>query len=216
METLRPETTTIELDVGPRTLAIAQLGGLSERAAASVRAHAEGPYWGYLWPSARALARVVGAQDLSGRRVLDLGSGVGALACAASVAGATVVAGDLSPEAVRLTSTNAEANALTVDARVLDWNQAPDDLGPFALVLAADVFYADGMLAGVLRFLKAHVAPDGAAWIADPMRVAPSGVAGAARFHGFEVASDVLVDGQMLTGGVTRHVLTRRRRAPRP
>ena len=45
------------------------------------------PYWAELWPSALALARVVGARALRGARTLELGCGLGLPSLAAAVAG---------------------------------------------------------------------------------------------------------------------------------
>jgi predicted nicotinamide N-methyase len=47
------------------------------------------PYWAELWPSCLALAREVAALDLSGRRVLEVGCGLGLPAIAAALAGGT-------------------------------------------------------------------------------------------------------------------------------
>ena len=45
------------------------------------------PYWAELWPSALALARVLARRPLTGRRVLELGCGLGLPAIAAALAG---------------------------------------------------------------------------------------------------------------------------------
>jgi len=52
------------------------------------------PYWAELWPSAMALARVVARRPLTGRRVIELGCGLGLPALAAAAAGGRVLATD--------------------------------------------------------------------------------------------------------------------------
>ena len=52
------------------------------------------PYWAELWPSALALARVVARRPLTGRRVIELGCGLGLPALAAALAGGRVLATD--------------------------------------------------------------------------------------------------------------------------
>src|SRR3954451_24843078 len=60
------------------------------------------PYWAELWPSALGLAEAVGAADVAGRRVLELGCGLGVPSLVAALAGAEFLATDWSPEAVRV------------------------------------------------------------------------------------------------------------------
>lgn len=202
------ETIPVELDIGTRVLEIHQLDRLDERTRRSVVRHTDAPYWGYLWPSARALARFIGERtDLAGKRVLDLGCGLGPLGVAAAARGAEVVVADIQPNAVDLAVANARRNQLVVEGRLFDFASPPEDLGRFDFVVAADILYEDGMLAGVLRFLRRHLGKHGAAWIADPMRVTPAGVQGAARLHGLEAASTVLCEGHTMTGGVMLHEL---------
>src|SRR5215218_11367546 len=62
------------------------------------------PYWAELWPSAVALARVVARRPLTGRRVLELGCGLGLPAIAAALGGGRVLATDWSPDAVVITA----------------------------------------------------------------------------------------------------------------
>ena len=73
------------------------------------------PYWAELWPSALALARVVGVRALHGARTLELGCGLGLPSLAAAVAGGRVLATDWAPDAIAMTERNAARNGL--DAR---------------------------------------------------------------------------------------------------
>jgi predicted nicotinamide N-methyase len=129
------------------------------------------PYWAVLWRSGVALAREVCGLELLGRRVVELGCGLGAPSLAAARAGADVLAADAAPEALELVARSAQANGLTVETRQLDWT-APEALvalAPFDLVLAADVLYERGAAAALLELLP-RLAPE--ALMADPGRPA--------------------------------------------
>jgi predicted nicotinamide N-methyase len=137
------------------------------------------PYWAFLWASAHALARaILEGPDLSGRRIIEIGAGLGLSGLAAAMRGAHVVSTDIRPEAVRLVAENAARNGLTVDARVVDFFAPPADLGLYDGVLAADVIYNDGMLAGVMRFMRAHLAPGGLGCLTGPVPHHAGGRAG--------------------------------------
>ena len=78
-----------------------------------------------------ALQRV----DMAGARVLDVGTGSGVLAIAASVFGATYVLGiDDDPDAVQAARENVALNAANVEIRVADLRTLPDER--FDVVLA--------------------------------------------------------------------------------
>jgi predicted nicotinamide N-methyase len=103
------------------------------------------PYWAELWPSGVALAAVVGARDLDGVRVLELGAGLGLPSLAAALRGADVLATDWADDAVALLRANAERNHVRVRVERSRWDE-PDLLlaeAPFELVLAADVLYEE-------------------------------------------------------------------------
>jgi predicted nicotinamide N-methyase len=101
------------------------------------------PYWAELWPSGLALARHVAGLELGGRRVLELGSGLGLPALAAALRGAEVLATDWAEEAVRLLLRNAERNGVFLRAVRVRWSE-PEPLlraAPWDLVLGADLLY---------------------------------------------------------------------------
>jgi predicted nicotinamide N-methyase len=132
------------------------------------------PYWAELWPSARVLARRVGALALRGARVLELGCGLGLPSLAAALAGGRVLATDWSPDAVAFAARNARANGLAIDTAVAAWRE-PDALvarGPWDLVLGSDVLYELRNGEQFEALLPRLLAPRGRAWIADPRRPA--------------------------------------------
>jgi predicted nicotinamide N-methyase len=131
------------------------------------------PYWAILWPAGRALADTVAAEpDLAGKRVLELGCGIGLPSVIAAHRGATVTATDASPDAVVFAAHNLALNDLEGDVAQLDWTQ-PDTLAagaPWDLVLASDVLYLKANVEALLRALPMLIGARGQALVADPHR----------------------------------------------
>jgi predicted nicotinamide N-methyase len=101
------------------------------------------PYWAELWPSGVALARVVAGLDLTGKRVVELGAGLGLPSLAAALAGADVLATDWAEDAVELLRENAARNALRLRVERVRWDEPEPLLGeaPWDVVLGADLLY---------------------------------------------------------------------------
>jgi predicted nicotinamide N-methyase len=126
------------------------------------------PYWAVLWRSGVALARELEGEELGGLRVVELGCGLAVPSIAAARAGASVLATDACPEALGLAKRNAQANGVRIETTTFHW-AAPGRLGPFDLVLAADVLYERTAVAPLLSLLP-RLAPK--ALLADPGRPA--------------------------------------------
>jgi predicted nicotinamide N-methyase len=137
------------------------------------------PYWADLWPSARALARVLATRRLGGMRVLELGCGLALPSLVAARGGARACATDWAPEAVAAALDNARRNGLALEGIVVDW-RAPEALvarAPWDLVLAADVLYEERN-AGPLLDLLPRLGSD--VLLADPGRAHAAGFLAAA------------------------------------
>lgn len=146
------------------------------------------PYWAEVWPSSRVLAERVAGRPGHGRRLLELGCGVGLVALAAATAGFEVLATDYYAEAVDFTASNARLNRLdSIAARLVDWRSFPTDLGRFDLVVASDVLYERPNSSLVASVLAATLAKDGLAIITDPGRKPAAQFPGACAEHGLEV-----------------------------
>jgi predicted nicotinamide N-methyase len=129
------------------------------------------PYWAELWPSGLALARHVARLAVSGRRVVELGAGLGLPSLAAALAGARVLATDWAPDAVALLERNAAANGIQLEVERAAWTSS-DELvarAPFDLALAADVLYERRNVEPLLALLP-RLAPE--VLVADPRRPA--------------------------------------------
>ena len=142
------------------------------------------PYWARMWPSGLALADAVAAgPDLTGRRVIELGCGLGVPSIVAARRGAEVLATDGSPDAVAFTAHNLAINDVVGDVALVDWRDpaALLERGPWKLVLAADLLYLRHNVETLLRLLPRLLADDGAVLLADPSRAGGRDFLAAAR-----------------------------------
>jgi len=113
------------------------------------------PYWAYHWAGGTVLARYIldRPDTVTGRRVIDLGTGSGIVGIAAAKCGAShVSAVDVDPIAVVAATLNAQAN----DARmhVLCTDILDDPVPDADIVLVSDLFYADDLARRVLPFVQ--------------------------------------------------------------
>lgn len=130
------------------------------------------PYWAQLWPSAIVLARATAGLRPAGRRMLELGCGLGLPSIVAALEGASVLATDWSPDAVAFAAANASRNGAAVRTAVCSWTD-PEVLvagAPWDLVLAADVLYEARNVDQLLELLPRLVDGSGEVLLADPGR----------------------------------------------
>lgn len=131
------------------------------------------PYWADLWPASVAIARqLMRGRELEGRRVLDLGCGLGLAGVAAGRRGAEVLFADREPDALRFALFNARQNGVRqATTQQLDWQQQTVS-GTFDLMCMADVAYDEKHHEPLLRHLERCLRPGGEALWADPYREA--------------------------------------------
>lgn len=128
------------------------------------------PYWADLWPSAKCLARWILDGNVPERDAIELGSGVALVSLALRAVGASVLATDYEPDALRFAEFNADSNGLgPLTTMVLDWRTPPAGLRA-PLVIAADVLYERRNADAIAGLLPRIVAAGGRALIADPGR----------------------------------------------
>ncbi|MBS0208060.1 MAG: methyltransferase domain-containing protein [Planctomycetes bacterium] len=152
------------------------------------------PYWAELWPSARMLAERLARLDGRGRRMLELGCGVGLCALAAAQAGFQVLATDYYPEALEFVQVNAWRNGLSgLATRMVDWRELPDDLGTFDVIIGADVLYERPYAELIAAAIDKYLAPGGTALVTDPGRRFASAFPDACRARPLQVIEQDII-----------------------
>jgi len=113
------------------------------------------PYWAELWASGVALAEVVPSLGVEGKRVVELGAGLGLPSLAAALCGADVLATDWAEDAVALLKANAKRNSIRLTVKRVRWDE-PEPLlrrAPWDVVLGSDLLYEQRNVTQLLELL---------------------------------------------------------------
>lgn len=146
------------------------------------------PYWAEVWPSSRVLANHIAKLVGNGRRLLELGCGVGFVSLVAARAGFEVLATDYYAEALEFVRTNARRNSLPEpDVRLIDWRKFPGDLGRFDVVVGSDILYERPYTQLIVEAFKRTLSPDGTGFLTDPNRLAANGFPAECQAQGLNI-----------------------------
>jgi predicted nicotinamide N-methyase len=129
------------------------------------------PFWAFAWAGGQALARYVldYSYTIKSLKILDLATGSGLVAIAASRAGAAnTIATDIDEFATTATQMNADLNGVTLDIRFEDLLHYQP---PFAdVILVGDLFYEKSLAARCLEWLRQAKGQGTRILIGDPGR----------------------------------------------
>jgi predicted nicotinamide N-methyase len=129
------------------------------------------PYWADVWPSSIALAERLAGDVGEGRRLLELGCGIGLVSIVAASRGFNVTATDYYADALEFTCLNAAQNGERPPVtRLVDWRDFPGDLGRFDVVVASDVLYERPYADLVAAAFAATLKREGICILTDPQR----------------------------------------------
>lgn len=127
--------------------------------------------FGQLWPAGRVLATAVKKLDLKGRRILELGCGLGLPSLILQWRGADITASDHHPLSEAFLDYNVGLNQLPEIPYVdLPWGAIPKELGRFELIVASDVLYERNHAALLADAIQALATPRAKVLIACPGR----------------------------------------------
>lgn len=142
--------------------------GDSERAGIS---SAQWSLFGQAWPAGLALAEAMSGWPVEGKRILEVGCGLGLSSLVLQRRGADITASDHHPLAGQFLEFNAALNGLSAIAyRELQWAATDQELGHFDLIVGSDVLYERGHVALLSRFVERHARAACEVVIADPGR----------------------------------------------
>lgn len=129
------------------------------------------PLFGLVWPSAQKLADLMQTWELRGKRVLEVGCGLGLASLVIHRREGNITASDYHP----LTEIFLKANLLLNKLPPLpyetgNWGRVNKGLGMFDLLIASDVLYERSHPAQLSGFIQAHAAEGAEVLIVDPNR----------------------------------------------
>jgi predicted nicotinamide N-methyase len=134
------------------------------------------PIWASVWPSGVALASVIwrDRERFAGKKVLEIGPGLGITATLLGLAGAEVTLVDISQSCLNVAAYNMRQNGAGYPAHAIvsDIRHPTPDLpghlerGAYDMIVGADILYEDDVVEPLLRTISAvdH------AWIAAVIR----------------------------------------------
>ena len=129
------------------------------------------PLFGVVWESGQALALEMLSYPINGRRVLEVGCGLGLASIILSLRDVDVTATDHHPEAEEFLRRNVELNGGPAIPFVrAGWDDERCDLAAFDLIIGGDVLYERGHVDSLSAFIDRHAEPTCEVLIADPGR----------------------------------------------
>ncbi|HKJ65582.1 MAG TPA: methyltransferase domain-containing protein [Desulfopila sp.] len=128
--------------------------------------------FGVIWPSSLVLAWFLHGYPLKGKRILEVGCGIGLVTLLLNHLQADVTATDYHPEAGEFLRQNVLLNnGKTIPFVRTSWADTADDgLGRFDLIVGSDLLYEAGYVDILSAFINRHARPRCEVVIVDPGR----------------------------------------------
>lgn len=116
--------------------------------------------FGQVWPVGQLLAEAMDTAEMEGKRILELGCGIGLPSLVLQRRGAEVVASDIHPLAEPFLAYNSALNELpSVHFRQLGWDKALPSLGDFDKIIGSDLLYERDHPALLAAVIERHARP---------------------------------------------------------
>ncbi|MGB3614850.1 MAG: class I SAM-dependent methyltransferase [Elainellaceae cyanobacterium] len=129
------------------------------------------PLFGQVWPMSKILAQVMLGEPIPGRRILEIGCGLGLPSLVTKQLGGNITASDYHPLAAAFLLENATLNCLApIDFKTGNWNIQDTSLGLFDLIIGSDILYERQHVTLASAFIDYHASPQAEVIIIDPGR----------------------------------------------
>lgn len=129
------------------------------------------PISGVVWPSGLVLAHYICNYDIRGKRILEIGCGIGLSSLLLNKLNADITATDYHPLVETFLNTNSELNKDTlIPFERTGWADKNDSLGRFDLIIGSDLLYEDEHIALLADFIDDHANPECEVIVVDPGR----------------------------------------------
>lgn len=131
------------------------------------------PCWADIWPAAHGLAHFLWEEEAigPGKRIMELGAGMGLPGIVCALKGAEVTLSDFNPTALEMASDNALQNGIAVRLLQEDWRSFRCR-ERFDFILASDILYDPKLNPFLGQIFSQNLRPDGTVLVAHPHRKA--------------------------------------------
>jgi len=175
MSMLRFRYQTIEFgntDIHVRTLRDRQQFSDSENVACDLGiSSANWSLFGIIWASGEILARLMYDYDIKGKRILEVGCGIGLASLVLNQRTADITSTDYHPEAENFLLENVKLNKCNdIPFIRTGWDDKKTDLGTFDTIIGSDILYERGHAEVLSKFIDQHAKPQCEIIIIDPGR----------------------------------------------
>lgn len=129
------------------------------------------PLFGLVWPSGLVLAHHLHKSDVAGKRILEVGCGIGLTSLLLNRLKADITATDRHPEAEAFLLKNTQLNEdPTIPFVRTGWADPKSTLGEFDLVVGSDILYEDQHVDLLAAFIVQHCKDQCEVILVDPGR----------------------------------------------
>lgn len=132
---------------------------------------AQWPLFGVMWPSSEILAHEMVHFDIGGKRILEVGCGLGLSSLLLNSRHADITATDIHPEAGNFLAENVRLNkGVEIPFLRTGWNDNCDGLGMFDVVIGSDILYEREHIELLSEFVNQHANQKCEVILVDPGR----------------------------------------------
>lgn len=129
------------------------------------------PLFGVIWISGEILAHLMEDFQIEGKRILEMGCGIGLASLMLNHRHADITATDYHPEAESFLAENVRLNqGETIPFVRTDWDDRDSGMGRFDLLIGSDLLYEAGHISQLSAFIDHHAAPHCDIILVDPGR----------------------------------------------